>query len=280
MLLPFAVSFALAAPPAPSPAPPPAGESVPALIEALADCQEMDCPALRSLVARGDKVWPELERGIDHKQEMVRFWSIGVLSEVPVAAAMPRLLGFIKDEPLARIRAASAFALASYKGAPEVTPALVLALSDIDPNVRFEAASALGRRPADPAALAPLVKALDDQDEDVRAAAAETLGVMGPVAKVPEATKALLAKVSDRKPTVRGHVAIALGQIGVPEAVPPLVKRLERERDEEALAAAIWALGELGDKTAVEPLKALEGHASEIVRGHVAEALGKLAAVK
>lgn len=264
------------APPAPAPTPPPGDQSVPALVEQLEACQEMDCAALRALVAIGPKVWPDLAAGLDHKKELVRFWSIGVLAEVPVPEAEAKLLTFAKDEPLTRIRAASVFALAGYPDAA-ASAAIVTALGDMDANVRFEAASALGRRPPDPVGRDALVKLLDDQDEDVRAAAAESLGVMAPIAKVPNVTKALLDKISDRKPGVRGRVAIALGQIGVAEAVPPLVKRLERERDGEALAAVVWSLGELKDASAVEPLKKLEGHDSEVVRQHVKEALLKLA---
>lgn len=281
MLLPIVVSFMVSAPPAPTPAPAPqpaSTEPVATLLPQLEACEEMDCAALRALVSKGPKVWPDLEKGIDDPKELIRFWSIGVLAEVPVPEAKDKLVKLLREEPLARLRAASAFALASYPPGPDVTGELVTALSDIDPNVRFEAASALARRPADPTAFAPLVKALDDKDEDVRAAAADALGQGGKAARTAAITKALLAKVSDRKPPMRGRVAIALAQIGAPEAVAPLIARIGRERDETALAAVAWALGELGDKTAIDPLKTLAQHPSDVVKQHAAEALQRLTA--
>jgi len=275
MPLGLVLSLVAAAPPAPAPAPGEPGEPVPALVAALADCEDEGCPALRALIAKGEAVWPALDQGIGHAQEIVRFWSIGVLAEVPVPAARARLLGLVADEPLTRIRAAACFALAGYPGA-DATAALVKALSDHDPNVRFEAASAIGRRAPDASALPALVKVLDDQDEDVRAGAAEAIGAMAPVARTPEVEKGLLAKINDRKAPVRGRIAIALGQVRIAKAVAPLVTRAGREKDEEALAAIAWALGELADEAARATLEGLGKHASEIVRKHAAEALGKL----
>ncbi|MCC6623417.1 MAG: HEAT repeat domain-containing protein [Deltaproteobacteria bacterium] len=259
---------------------PPPPTSVPELVEALIGCVDEQCPALRALVAKGEAVWPELDRGIGHTEELVRFWSIGVLAESPVPAARARLLQLAGDEPKARIRAAACFSLAGYPGA-DVTAALARALGDHDPNVRFEAASALGRRAADATAvpaLAALVKALDDQDEDVRGAAAEALGLMAAVARTPEVERALLGKINDRKGPVRGRVAVAIGQLGITRAVAPLVTRAGRERDVEALAAMAWALGELGDKAALPTLEGLVGHASELVSQHAREAVAKLSA--
>jgi len=276
VIISLALGLTLAAPPPPAPAPAPK-PTVLELLPALEACQDTDCPALVALVERGDAAWPDLEQGIDHKSELVRFWSIGVLATRPIEAARGKLLKLLATEPAVRIRAASAFALAGYPGA-DVTAELVEALADPDPNVRFEATSALGRRPPDVSMVAPLVKLLDDKDDDVRAAAAETLGALGAVAKTPEVAKALLAKVNDRRPAVRGRVAIALGQLGVAGAPARLLERVGRERDEEALAAMAWALGELRDPAAKDALEKLTTHASAVVKQHAEEALAKLVA--
>ena len=248
---------------------PPEGESVKVLVEQLNTCLEIDCAPVRALVAKGDKVWPELEVGIDHKDEMVRFWSLGVLTEVPVAAARPKLIALLKD-PTVRIRAAAAFALGAQRS-PEVVMPLVEALADTDVNVRFEAASALGRVP-DPRALDPLIKATSDVDDDVRRAACEALGSF----KDEKARDALVDKLNDRKGIVRGHAAIGLGLMKAVGGVDALVKRAGRERDVEALAAMAWALGEIGDAKAKTVLETLAKHADAGVQKQASEALPKL----
>lgn len=240
------------------------------LVARLGTCQEMDCAPLRELVARGDKVWPALEVGLDDADEMVRFWTLGVLTEVPVPAARPRLVALLSD-PLVRIRAAAAFALGAQK-APEVVPALISALADPDVNVRFEAASALSRVP-DARAVEPLIAASADPDEDVRRAACEALGNI----KDARARRVLVERLGDRKAIVRGHAAIALGVMRAADAVDPLVKRAGRERDAEALAAMAWALGEIGDVRARSVLEGLRAHKAEVVQKEASDALAKLA---
>jgi len=274
VVLTFIVSLMLAAPPPPTTkTPPPTPEpTVAALVAELNTCLEMDCVPLKTLISKGEKVWPELAVGLDSPDEMVRFWTLGVLTEVPVAAARPRLIGLLKD-PLVRIRAATAFALGAQRS-PEVVAPLIEALSDSDVNVRFEAASALGRVP-DPRALEPLVKASNDSDEDVRRAACEALGGI----KDDRARDALIDHLqSDRKAIVRGHAALGLGVMKASGAVDALVKRAARERDSEALAAMAWALGEIGDRKAKATLETLAKHASEVVQKQASEALAKLPA--
>lgn len=262
-MLSLIATLIIAAPPAPE-------LTVKALVAELNGCLEMDCAPLRALIAKGDKVWPELEVGLDSSEEMTRFWTLGVLTEVPVAAARTRLMGLLKD-PLVRIRAAAAFALGAQRS-PEVVAPLIEALADSDVNVRFEAASALGRVP-DVRALGPLVTATNDTDEDVRRAACEALGSF----KDDRARAALLDRLqNDRKAIVRGHAAIGLGAMKATAAVDALVRRAARERDPEALAAMAWALGEIGDTKAKPTLETLTQHASESVRKQATDALGKL----
>jgi HEAT repeat protein len=259
----------LAAPPPPK-APPEPEVPVATLVKSLASWVEMDCGPLRALVSRGPKVWPELEVGLDDPDEMVRFWTLGVLSEVPVAAARPRLIALMKDKTV-RIRAAAAFALGAQRH-PEVVPPLIEALVDSDVNVRFEAASALGRVP-DPRAVEPLLTSVQDPDEDVRGAVCDALGAIGDARAIPPLVTLLK---DDRKSGVRGRAALALGSLKAKDAFDTLVKRATRERDPEALAAMCWALGELGDARAIATLEPLTRHANEVVRKHASDAVAAL----
>ena len=254
---------------APSPAP------IAELVGQLETCQDEACAPYVELIARGAKVWPELAVGLAAPAEMTRFWTIGVLAAVKVPAAREHLLGVLTGEPLVRVRAAAAFALGNLpkgEASAPIVQALVLAADDKDVNVRFEAISALARLEP-PNVTATFIKAVRDHDEDVRIEAIDALAVLAD----PTARPALEERLQeDLKPGVRGHAAIALGNLKGPESVPLLLTRLGRERHPEALAALCWALGALGDKRAAEPLKPLLTHKEAVVRQQATEALALL----
>lgn len=251
------------------------GRKVAALVEELNACLEIDCAPIRVLVGRGPAIWPELAVGLAHRDELVRFWTLGVLTEVPVAEARKDLIRLLADKAV-RIRAAAAFALGAQRS-PEVVEALLGALFDSDVNVRFEAASALGRVP-DKRAVEPLIEVMADPDHDVRRAACEALGNIGDSRAKPT----LITRLKDdRKPIVRGYAAVALGTMKATDAVGELAKRAGRERDAEAVSAMAWALGEVGsaeDGVSVAALEALEKHAQDGVRKHAGEALAAIKA--
>ena len=255
---------------APSPVP------IADLVGQLEACQDEACAPYVALIARGAAVWPDLAAGLDAPAEMTRFWTIGVLAAVKLPAARERLVGVLQGEPLVRVRAAAAFALGNLgKGdaSEAVVKALVTAADDKDVNVRFEAISALARL-GPPGVTATFIKAVRDHDEDVRIEAIDALAALAD----PAARAVLEERLQeDLKPGVRGHAAIALGNLKGPESVPLLLVRLGRERHPEALAAACWALGALGDARAVEPLKALLTHKEAVVRQQATDALALLA---
>lgn len=272
-------ALALTLPAAAAAAPPPAGgESAPppepTVAELLAraePCQDLECAPLAALIKRGPAVWPEITAGLESPLEMTRFWALGVLSEMRVPAAWPKLHDMLAHDPLVRVRAAAAFALGNQR-ARAVVPWLAEALGDSDVNVRFEAASALSRSPGEEA-VEPLLKALRDDDEDVRGAVVEALTASGDRRAIAPLERWGLG---DRKPRVRGLAAIALGTLGATSAAPKLMKRLSLERDPEAKAAVAWALGELRVEAAREELRRLAEAGEGPVKELAAEALKKL----
>lgn len=269
LALPAAAS---AAPPPPAtPAPPAAEPTVAELLAQVEPCKDLDCAPLAALIKRGAGVWPDITAGLESPLEMTRFWALGVLSELQVPAAWPKLHDMLAHDPLVRIRAAAAFALGNQHD-PSVVPWLADALSDSDVNVRYEAASALARTPGK-AAVEPLLKAIRDDDEDVRGAAVEALTAAGDARAVQPIERWAL---TDRKPRVRGLAAIALANLGAVTAAPNLMKRLGIERDAEAKAAIAWALGELKVEAAREDLRRLAETGEGPVKQHAAEALKKL----
>jgi len=86
----------------------------------------------------------------------------------------------------------------------------------------------------------------------------------------------LVRLLADREGRVRRRAALAIGHVGLPEGVPPLVNVLVTDKDAEVRAMAAFALGLIGDPSAVEPLRKALGDPSPLVQGRAAEALGLL----
>ncbi len=115
-----------------------------------------------------------------------------------------------------------------------------------------------------------LIDALTYNDNNVRRSAANALGKLGD----PRAVEPLIA-VLDDQPLVREVTAKALGKIGDPRAVDALVQVLKDDKKSIRETAA-KALGEIGDKRAVGPLIDTLQHVGQPTDWFVATALGTL----
>ena len=153
-------------------------------------------------------------------------------------------------------------------------------LAALDPSidfwtVRFGSVEALGEI-ANKETVAPLIQYLkSDEDPDFRAMVAKQLGEMGDVAK--GAGSGLIGALTDHEsPETRENAAHALGVIKVPNAVEPLIRALEKEREEYARREMCWGLGELKDAKAVPILLKSLKDSDKGTRGNAAEALGKI----
>ena len=130
-------------------------------------------------------------------------------------------------------------------GKPAVEP-LIKELKDKDRNVRSCAVTVLGNI-GDPRAVEPLIQALQDKDSDVQRNAREALEKIGKLAVEP----LIQALKHENSKVIRWSAAWALGYIGDPRAIEPLIQALE---DEDVRVAAAGALVEIGDTRAVNPL--------------------------
>jgi cyclophilin family peptidyl-prolyl cis-trans isomerase/HEAT repeat protein len=86
----------------------------------------------------------------------------------------------------------------------------------------------------------------------------------------------LIRLLDDEEARIRRRAAIAVGRVGLPEAVPALVRLLQSDADAEVRQMAAFSLGLIGDQSAVEPLRAAVADPLPLVAGRAAEALGLL----
>jgi len=150
-------------------------------------------------------------------------------------------------------------------GDPRAVEPLIDALADDAPSVRRSAAAALGRI-ADARAVGPLSDAaVTDEAGPVQSAAVAALGEIGD----PAGVDALSLIVTDPQQRSRHwKAAQALGRIGDPRAADALISLMEHpDTSFWVCHAAIAALGEVKNPSAVQPLIALIGRQGGPIRG-------------
>jgi HEAT repeat protein len=156
------------------------------------------------------------------------------------------------------------------RGESAVEP-LIFFLNREDEDVDFRLAVGQALGEIGEPAIDSLIMAL--QEEDTRFIAAEALGTIGD----PVAVEPLLMALEDEDGDVRCAAAAALGEIGDPAAVESLREALAEDEYEDVRYWAAVALGETGDTVAVESLIAALGEdKNEDVRRAAAEALGAI----
>ena len=147
-------------------------------------------------------------------------------------------------------------------------------LEHTDPRVRAQAADALGRsEPGDRGqAVTALVRAVDDAHPSVRYAAILSLGELG----AGEAVDALVARLGDGEPLVREAAAIALGQLGEAggaRAWSALERALSSD-EPEVRFQAVASLAEIDATRAAPLVVGLLDDGDAKVRAQAAAALG------
>lgn len=126
-----------------------------------------------------------------------------------------------------------------------------------DPNPKIRAAAARYLAEADLVqAVQPLLSLLTEEKEiPVRIAAVYSLGLLG----AQEALETILEILNNKNedPGLRGSAAEALADIGDTRAIDPLIDALHDE-SVEVRFWAVFALGEIGDTSALSALRQIE----------------------
>jgi HEAT repeat protein len=225
-------------------------ELAPALVSLLKD-GERDQPATaaKMLVGLGlddPGVRAAVFDGLDHGTPAVR----------------DRLLDSIRDRELVKTKAAWRNDL--------IQKLVALAASEPDPKLRTIAVHAISDvRPPTPAVSQALLKALDDPDRAVSKAAANAINSVEGPTLAPQAVAHLTQALKSPDAAARAAAAETLGNMfGLRERITPgLVSVMLTDKEPTVRAAAVQALGELGDdSTWASLVKALKTDSTPRVR--------------
>ena len=195
--------------------------------------------------------------------------------------ALVKLLGDEITKPKAKTnRSWAAIASAIYAQKQDVAqPPLMERIGqaykkESDPSFKSAFALALGLLKANAFQEDIYADYRESGDPDFRGYAAVALGFL----KYTDAADEMRARVEDKTttPTLRLQVATGLGLMGDPQATTVLIKALESAQTLGVSSAVAKALGLIGDRTAIDPLRklALDTKVTPLTRAFACVALG------
>jgi HEAT repeat protein len=258
----------------------------PALARSLCeDIRSVRIHAAQAIIAaKATKALPLLMEQRHHRDPMVREKIMDIFGYLGGSEQLDAIMEATSDsEPQVQIAAVNALRRLRERGA---VVRLIERLDDPNPHVRAATARALGDL-GDKTAAVKIVRLLGDENGYVRGAAAEALGKLGDRSSIGPLIEVL---TGGRAPSTEGRQDFiigagkefvanleltevqqktraieALGALRATEAVDPIIGSGLRASDPTIRAASAYALGQIGDRRAVEPLQ-------DTVRGYYAVA--------
>jgi HEAT repeat protein len=212
--------------------------------------------------ARGD-VGREIA-ALGDRRSWRRATAARTLGDMSSPAAIPALLGVLRDDPEQEARAAAARAL-GHLGAAEAVEPLLAAMTD-GRAPRSTAGGALIL--IGPAAVPELQRLTDAPDPALAAEAVELIGVLGDAGDAAP----LMGLLEHPAARVRAASARALGRLGAEDAAAALRRALD-DRIPFVAAAAAAALGQIDDADARDALLAAAAEGSHDLAQAASEAL-------
>lgn len=162
--------------------------------------------------------------------ETLRRAALEALGELDDQDAQSMFLQILKESESPLMRKSAAYGLGRLRDR-KVKVHLIEALKDHSPHVRTRAAEALGSLD-DEESILPLLSLTGDLNPYVRRATVKSIGNLSrnlqDRASQEKIMTLLVEKLQDRDSGVRSLAAFALGHLGFPEGVQPLLKAYER----------------------------------------------------
>jgi HEAT repeat protein len=158
---------------------------------------------------------------------------------------------------------------------PSVLDALVHALHDEAPRIRFDALHALGliaEPPLGQDAVEALAAGLDAADPTTRIATARVLGRL----RVTSAGAKLIAALNDRNTLEQKYATEALGLVREQRAVAALLARLDFYKTGDLAAETLLALARIGHASARDAFRAHVNDSDAAMRAAALEGLGRV----
>ncbi|MFZ5889938.1 MAG: HEAT repeat domain-containing protein [Myxococcota bacterium] len=195
----------------------------------------------------------------------------GVFGKGEVYSQVLAVLANPRETPLRRSHAANA--IGEFLNPAGVDAVSKAAVSDSAARVRLASVKALERLNSEGSDGA-LGKALADNDEDVRLAAIHA-AISVNVFSSPEL---VMHRFGDSSPLVRRRAAEAVGAMRLADAVVGLVALASeaKEHSPEVRAAAVWALGQIGDSAAKPAVQAALSDSNTLVKNAATISLRRL----
>ncbi|MDP7035618.1 MAG: HEAT repeat domain-containing protein [Planctomycetota bacterium] len=180
---------------------------------------------------------------LSHEEPSVRATAVVALMDLEFEAN--EALGDLTEDPSFRVRTRALAALGRF-GNREAEKKLLSMLQSPLEEERIEVVRALDHCPRD---IGYLLRLLESESSiDVQIAAVRSLGRL----ENPQAVRPLVSRLQD--PHLKFFCADALGKLGAPEAIPPLLDLIERETNSLIRRTAIIALGKIGPPLQIESL--------------------------
>jgi HEAT repeat protein len=138
----------------------------------------------------------------------------------------------------------SAIRLLGDTGDPGATDALMTALLDFCPAIRWNAANALGGFSDDPRVVDSLLDALHSDTLYIQEAAIRSLGRIGSR----KAVSPLIERLGSQSFAIKSSAILSLGEIRDADAIPSLKEVAERDADALIRSEALSAIGKIEGK--------------------------------
>ncbi|MFH1860828.1 MAG: HEAT repeat domain-containing protein [bacterium] len=193
---------------------------------------------------------------------------LGEIGEIADKKAVPHLINFLNPDTLWTIKGNAAIALGKMNDLSTI-PQLIQSLKDEDSFTRACAAEALSNLNSKSTLtvdeiIVPLIELLNDTDPSVQEAAVSALINIG-LSCIPcllksiDKTNTNPSTTNNPQPPNKIHAFTIFGKLHAVQAVDMLIDNLSPEgaptnKDKKIVGKAAWALGEIGDRRAIEPL--------------------------
>ena len=239
--------------------------SIAAMISALADDEiEVRLDAI-SLLRRwkDSRTVESLITALADRNAYMRQQAAISLGELKSIQALDALTLCLKDE-VVEVRIQAVIALGNIRNSQSIDELGNMALGDIDPEVRQEAALSFGKM-KNIATLDFLLKALKDEDDNVRQKAALSLGKLKNI----NSMDALLEAVHDESVEVRLEVIKTLGHFNDPRVIDAMAIALADDHVHVRQHAALVIFQSKNDTRATEAMIAAMSDKDVIVRQRI-----------